>query len=102
MGTCIIVPEYIEGSDPPDATLSLDGELASHLRRLAEVPDVSAYIRDTESVFFPHEYPEPPRQEGPICRRELLEAYCATDYMRKKMPEMTVDWYMERSEVSSI
>ena len=94
------MPEYIEGSDPPDATLSLDGELVGHLRKLVEAGDTSAYVMQTKSEYFPHVYPEPPRQEGPICREELLKAYCGTEYVKKEMPEKTVEWYMERSEVS--
>ena len=101
MGTCIVVPEFGVGS-VADEVLSLDGELVMHLRRIAspDVPDSSAYIRATASPFFPSSYPEPPEEElgSAALQKELLATFCGSVVMREELPDLTVDWYVQRQE----
>lgn len=107
------MPEYADGSDPPDAVLHPDGELTRHLAAMAAAPDSAAYARaqaeraeqaagggeDGGAPFFPVAHPEPPVELGPVLKRALLEAFCASGVMATEHPELTVAHYMERHEV---
>lgn len=98
LGTCIVVPEYVDGSDPPDAVLAPDGELTAHLRAMAEAPDSARYVRETASPFFPSAHPEPPCDVGGLVKSAMLETFCASACMRRELPDLTVQHYMEHHE----
>ncbi len=96
----MIVPEYVDGSDPPDAALRPEGELTRHLAAMAAALDSAAYARAQQaSPFFPTAHPEPLVELGPLLKRAVLEAFCASEVMRRERPELTVEHYLERHEV---
>lgn len=97
LGTCVLVPEYSDAAQPPDDLLSLEGELVAHLRAMAHTPDSGAYVRGTASAFFPTAHPIPPYDLSRL-KAVVLQAFCASECMRRERPDLTVGHYMERKE----